>query len=97
VPCYRSILEASKAIEDTFSLFVAEKARWILVKDPFGVIYCLITPLIRLAAGGLSRIIPALLDTLELLVRKIIRLDLPSNLSLAVDWVSRIVLNWIDS
>ncbi|PNP85664.1 hypothetical protein FNYG_00720 [Fusarium nygamai] len=72
-----AFVEASKVIEDTFSLFVAEKARWILVKDPFGVIFCLITPLIRLAADGLSRKIPALLDTLELLVRKIIRLDLP--------------------
>ncbi|KAF5532344.1 hypothetical protein FNAPI_12969 [Fusarium napiforme] len=72
-----AFVEACKIIEDTFSLFLAEKARWILVKDPFGVIYCLITPLIRLAADGLSRKIPALLDTLELLVRKIIRLDLP--------------------
>ncbi|EWG42052.1 hypothetical protein FVEG_15382 [Fusarium verticillioides 7600] len=72
-----AFVEASKVIEDTSSLFVAEKARWILVKDPFSVIYCLITPLIRLAADGLSRKAPALLDTLELLVRKIIRLDLP--------------------
>ncbi|KAF5536783.1 hypothetical protein FPHYL_12891 [Fusarium phyllophilum] len=71
-----AFVEASKVIEETFSLFVAEKARWILVKDPFGVIFCLITPLIRLAADGLWRKIPALLDTLELLVRKIIRLDL---------------------
>ncbi|KAI1043992.1 hypothetical protein LB505_010856 [Fusarium chuoi] len=72
-----AFVEASKVVEETFSLFVAEKARWILVKDPFGVIFCLITPLIRLSADGLWRKIPALLDTLELLVRKIIRLDLP--------------------
>ncbi|KAF5233520.1 hypothetical protein FANTH_12527 [Fusarium anthophilum] len=72
-----AFVEASRVIEETFSLFVAEKARWILVKDPFGIIFCLITPLIRLAADGLWRKIPALLDTLELLVRKIIRLDLP--------------------
>ncbi|RBA16595.1 hypothetical protein FPRO05_01319 [Fusarium proliferatum] len=70
-------VEASRVVEETFSLFVAEKARWILVKDPFGVIFCLLTPLIRLSADGLWREIPALLDTLELLVRKIIRLDLP--------------------
>lgn len=37
----------------------------------------LANPLIRLSADGLWREIPALLDTLELLVRKIIRLDLP--------------------
>ncbi|KAF5638530.1 hypothetical protein F25303_7645 [Fusarium sp. NRRL 25303] len=72
-----AFVEASRVVEETFSLFVAEKARWILVKDPFGVIFCLITPLIRLSADGLWRKIPALLDTLELLVRKIIRLDLP--------------------
>ncbi|QGI60785.1 hypothetical protein CEK26_004756 [Fusarium fujikuroi] len=70
-------VEASRVVEETFSLFVTEKARWILVKDPFGVIFCFITPLIRLSADGLWRKIPALLDTLELLVRKIIRLDLP--------------------
>ncbi|KAF5645534.1 hypothetical protein F52700_2097 [Fusarium sp. NRRL 52700] len=72
-----ALVEASRVIEESFSLFMAEKARWILVKDAFGVVICLITPLIRLAADGLWRKTPALFDTLELLVRKIIRLDLP--------------------
>ncbi|KAF4954790.1 hypothetical protein FGADI_5088 [Fusarium gaditjirri] len=72
-----AFVEVSRVLEETFSLFVAEKAKWILVRDPFGVIFCLITPLIRLSADGLWREIPALLEVLELLVRKIIRLDLP--------------------
>ncbi|KAH7221404.1 hypothetical protein BKA60DRAFT_595331 [Fusarium oxysporum] len=72
-----AFVEASQVLKETFSLFVAEKVKWILVKDPFGVIFCLITPLIRLSADGLWRKIPAWLEVLELLVRKIIRLDLP--------------------
>ncbi|KAL9569937.1 hypothetical protein ACKAV7_006000 [Fusarium commune] len=71
-----AFVEASRVLEETFSLFVAEKAKWILVKDPFGFIFCLITPLIRLSTDGLWRTIPALLEVLELLVRKVILLDL---------------------
>ncbi|PCD43560.1 hypothetical protein AU210_002652 [Fusarium oxysporum f. sp. radicis-cucumerinum] len=72
-----AFVEASRILKETFSLFVTEKVKWILVKDPFGLIFCLITPLIRLSADGLWRKVPALLEVLELLVRKIIRLDLP--------------------
>ncbi|KAF4454131.1 hypothetical protein F53441_3317 [Fusarium austroafricanum] len=68
--------EASAVLSETFSNMARARAKWILVRDPFGVIYCLLTPLIRLFAEGRLPTVPIVLEVLELLIRKVIRLDL---------------------
>ncbi|KAF5021733.1 hypothetical protein F66182_6234 [Fusarium sp. NRRL 66182] len=69
--------EISRILAETFIGLVREKSRWLLVKDVFGVIHCLIAPIIRLFAEGRSAPVPAVGDMLELIVRMVIRLDLP--------------------
>ncbi|KAF5669023.1 2OG-Fe(II) oxygenase [Fusarium heterosporum] len=80
---------ASQIIAETFSNMVKAKPKWLLVRDPFGVIHCLITPIIQFFAEGRSPTIPAVIEVLELLVRKIIRIDLAKQTQRPGSWVFR--------
>ncbi|KAM0562746.1 hypothetical protein ACHAPJ_001586 [Fusarium lateritium] len=81
-----AIEEASQILSETFTNMVEKKAKWLLVKDAFGVIHCLVAPILRLFAEGLSPPIPAVGETLELLVRVTIRLHLPKQTISAGGW-----------
>ncbi|KAF4994982.1 hypothetical protein FGRMN_5429 [Fusarium graminum] len=80
---------ASQIIAETFSNMVKTKPKWLLVRDPFGVIHCLIIPIIKFFAEGRAPTIPAVIEVLELLVRKIIRIDLGKQSQWPGSWVFR--------
>ncbi|CAJ0548767.1 Ff.00g023800.m01.CDS01 [Fusarium sp. VM40] len=80
---------ASQIIRETFSNLLLERSKWLLVRDPFGVIHCLIIPIIQLFAAGLSPTVPAVMEVLEILVRKIIRIDLPKQTPWVGHWIFR--------
>ncbi|KAF9777670.1 hypothetical protein IL306_004346 [Fusarium sp. DS 682] len=84
-----AVEEASRILEETFSNLIKAKAKWILVRDPFGVIFCLIAPFVPMFSEGQLPKIPAVLEVLELLVRKIIRFDLPKQSYAIGGWVFR--------
>ncbi|KAM0344340.1 hypothetical protein ACHAPU_007698 [Fusarium lateritium] len=80
---------ASQIIAETFSDMIKAKSKWLLVRDPFGVIHCLISPVILFFTQGRSPSIPAVFEVLELLVRKIIRIDLAKQTQQPGSWVFR--------
>ncbi|KAM0223903.1 hypothetical protein ACHAPA_005351 [Fusarium lateritium] len=80
---------ASQIICETFSNLLLERSKWLLVRDPFGVIHCLIIPIVQFFAEGRSPTVPAVMEVLEILVRKIIRIDLPKQAPLAGPWIFR--------
>lgn len=80
---------ACQIIRETFSNLLLERSKWLLVRDPFGVIHCLIIPIIQLFAAGLSPTVSDVMEVLEILIRKIIRIDLPKQTPWVGHWIFR--------
>ncbi|KAF4957882.1 hypothetical protein FSARC_11146 [Fusarium sarcochroum] len=69
--------EAAKVIEETFTGLLESKSTWILVQNQPGLIAHVLTPIIRMFQDGRTEPVPALGDVLELLIRIVIKYDLP--------------------
>ncbi|KAJ4131690.1 hypothetical protein NW768_005884 [Fusarium equiseti] len=78
--------ELDRVIEETFEGLLEAQSTWILAQNQAEIITYTLAPIIRMFQGGWLKSVPALGDVLELLVRIVIKYDLPQSPQTRREW-----------